>query len=295
MFRWIMMINVLGCFAWGDFANGKGTSDRPVLADDVEVTRSVPYVRRGKKQILADIYRPSNASGPLPVILMVHGGAWFSGDKVHVTLHARYAARAGFAVVAINYRLAPQHKFPAQLEDCQAAMQWIAENAEGYGFDLDRVAAYGYSAGAHLVCLLGTTLNEPQIVGRRRALPELRAIVAGGSPCEFGWIPEESERLAFWLGASRAKRPDLYRTASPIDHVDAGDPPMFFFHGSDDRIVPLSSPKLMIERLAAHGVTTDLHVSDDAGHIQAFVREEPRRLAISFLNSRLCVRGRTAD
>ena len=136
-----------------------------VLADDLRVVRSVEYAiydqrdAKGnltgkKRKLLADIYLPSASTTKAetnydpekdknttlyPTVLMVHGGAWFSGNKAHVTLHARDVAAVGFAVVAVNYRLAPHYKFPAQLEDLRSALQFIQSNAEKYSFDTERI------------------------------------------------------------------------------------------------------------------------------------------------------------
>lgn len=267
----------------------------------VRLIRSVTYATHGKeKPILADLYLPVDEQEPHPTILMVHGGAWFSGNKVHVTRHAQSAAEAGYAVVAINYRLAPRHKFPAQLNDCTQALRWIGTHADEYGFDVDRVAAYGYSAGAHLVCLLGMTqggieLEVPVGVDNQTDLddlPTLKAIVAGGTPSEFSWIPQESTRLAFWLGGSRQALPNVYTQASPTTHVDPLDPPVFLFHGSSDRIVPVSSANRLAKELKANQIDSTLFVIPEAGHMTAFFHDEARQRAIRFLDQRL---GRSRD
>lgn len=235
----------------------------------------------------ADIYLPTG-KGPFPTLLMVHGGAWFSGNKAHVSLHARHAAKSGFAVVAINYRLAPAHPFPAQLDDCKLALSWIQANADQLSFDTDRIAGYGYSAGAHLVGLLATTQNDAdndKLEPDDRAT--LKAVVCGGTPCEFSWIPLRSERLAFWLGGSREKMPDAYEKASPLSFADAGDPPIFMFHGDADRIVPISSPQKMKQRLDQAGVDAELFVIPKADHLRGFINEEARKSAIEFLAKKL--------
>ena len=255
----------------------------------VEIIRSVPYCQRDDKPLLADIYRPRDKKGPFPVIMMVHGGAWFLGDKVQVTLHARYAAQRGYAVVAINYRLAPRHKFPAQLEDCRSALRWLGQHADQYDFDRERIAAYGYSSGGHLVSLLAMTSSKADPIPAQKAVvlpqpPTLKAVVAGGAPCEFDWIPKDSHALAYWLGGSREELPEVYRQASPTVHVDPQDPPVFFFHGERDQVVPLSSPLRLKKLLEDAGITTAIHVVPGALHYRAFIAEESRREAIDFLD-----------
>lgn len=255
-----------------------------------DIHYSVPYADYGEsaRALLADIYRPK-AAGPFPTILMLHGGAWFSGNKAHVALHARYAAAAGYAVVAINYRLAPTHKFPKQLEDCRQAVTWIGANSNKYGFDVDRLAVYGYSAGGHLACLVGVTQNEAGRGGPPDSppTPTIRAIVAGGAPCEFSWIDASSQRLAFWLGGSRESLPDVYSAASPITFVDARDPPVFFFHGGGDRVVPISSARKMQHKLESVHVASEFHTLPKTNHLGAFVNADARKRAIEFLDTEL--------
>ena len=259
----------------------KQVEDRYEVIYSVEYSKSPEREGRDARPLLADLYIP-RGKGPFATLLMVHGGAWFSGNKAHVTTPARYAAQNGYAVVAINYRLAPAYKFPAQLEDCRAGLRWIASNAEKYPFDLKRLAAYGYSAGAHLACLLGTTQNEPSHA--KGSDPKVRAIVAGGAPCEFSWLPEQSERLAFWLGGSRSSVPERFRAASPTTFVDAKDPPTFFYHGETDRIVPLSSSQAMHRLLSSAGVESSFHLVPKANHLGAFMDVNARKQAITFLD-----------
>lgn len=89
-------------------------------AADYQTLRDVTYVERGGEPIKADVYVP-NAAGPLPAVLLVHGGAWRSGRKAQMAVYADKLASAGFTCVAIDYRLAPEHPFPAQIEDCKSA------------------------------------------------------------------------------------------------------------------------------------------------------------------------------
>lgn len=292
-------------------------SDQPVLAGEPypagpEVKRSIIYKTLDDgTNLLADVYLPANGKKLRPTLLMIHGGAWFSGNKVHVAYHARHAAEQGYAVMAINYRLAPRFKFPAQLEDCRDALGWIALHADEYGFDQERVAVYGYSAGAHLACLVGLSQNcvsseqpafdsseKPQAqaaglssVMQNASLPPIRAIVAGGAPCEFSWIPDEAKTLAYWLGDSRREVPEIYAAATPLTFVDQGDPPMFLFHGTADRVVPLQSSQKMSARLTEAKVVSRLHAVQEASHIGAFLDETAREKAILFLDEFL--RGAT--
>lgn len=247
-------------------------------------TRAKAYVTRDGKPLLADVYQPPG-DGPFPTVLMVHGGAWAAGSKWTVLRHANRMAQHGYAVVAINYRLAPAHKFPAQLEDCRAALAWIRKNAADYQFDVNRIGAYGYSAGGHLVALLGVT--EPEQAEEERRRPCVQAVVAGGAPCSFDWLPEESRGLAYFLGGSRAERPHAYQNASPISFVNPKAPPFFFFHGDKDQLVPLSSSQSFHRSLVQAGVDSTFHVIKNTGHLMAFHDSNSLQQAIRFFDKHL--------
>ncbi len=101
-----------------------------------------------------DVYRPKTAGdSKLPVIVNVHGGGWIYGDKETYQFYCMDLCRRGFAVVNFSYRLAPEYKFPSQLEDTNMVFHWVLRHAEEYGFDIDRIYAVGDSAGANILAL----------------------------------------------------------------------------------------------------------------------------------------------
>jgi acetyl esterase/lipase len=257
-------------------------------ADGVDVIRDVTYVVRGEQKMLADVYLP-RGEGPFPAVLMVHGGGWISGAKWHMARHAQVIAEHGYTVASIQYRLAPLDKFPAQIEDCKEAVRWMRRNAEKYKIDASRIAGYGYSAGGHLVCLLGVTDASAGLEGlaaEEKDAPStrLQAVVAGGAPCNFEYIPANSNALAFFLGGSRRETPEAYRLASPTSFVSKDDPPVFFFHGADDQLVPRTSPEALKKQLHDLGVRTEMYIVPDKGHITAFLDNQTALEALKFLD-----------
>lgn len=254
-----------------------GANDEPKQESQLERFNNVVYVKRGDTNLLADVYVP-HGDGPFPSVLMVHGGAWRTGAKWHMGGHARRISECGYTVVNINYRLAPKHKFPAQIDDCRAALLWMRKNAEDYKIDPKRIAGYGYSAGAHLVSLLGVT-NPRDDEGTR-----LRAVVAGGTPCDFQDVRPNATIFKYWLGGTRNELPDVYKQASPVTFVTADDPPFFFFHGEKDLLVPRRTPDRMMNLLKEINVRAEWHEVPEKGHITAMLDKTAQEKAIAFLN-----------
>lgn len=253
----------------------------PGAAKEFSATYGEVYAQRESGPLKADVYLPEGA-GPFPGVLVVHGGAWRMGTRGQLTGVAQMLAQSGFTAVAISYRLAPQFKFPAQIEDCQTAVRWMRQNAARLKIDPERLGGFGYSAGAHLVSLLGTT-DQPQSLPSTR----LQCVAAGGAPCDLRPIPDDEDGLAFFLGGPPATCRDLYRQASPAAFVSADDPPMFFFHGETDQLVPLASPARMQAELQRAGVESQLYIVPGAGHMAASMDRGAIARAIAFLSDHL--------
>ncbi len=260
---------------------------RAAAKESYEASRDVTYVERDGESLKADIYVPAG-EGPFPTVLCVHGGAWRFGARGDMGLIARSLAESGYVAATISYRLAPAHKFPAQIEDCREALRWIREHADEYKVDPKRVAALGYSAGGHLVALMGVTGKAEDTIGPENSPwkfdSRLKAVVAGGAPCDFREMPADKRILAYWLGGTRAENPDVYEAASPAKFVSAKAPPTFFFHGERDRLVKMKSPTAMMSLLKEAGVPTEMHVVSGARHIPAFLNTNAYVESIKFLD-----------
>lgn len=271
-------------------AAGAGGGSLP--AATIEVQRDQLYAQPDGERLLADVYQPAD-SNPHPAVLVVHGGAWTIGNKGHLGFAARQLAEAGFCAVAINYRLAPKYKFPAQLEDCQAAVAWMRDNAQRLHIDPARIGGFGYSAGGHLVALMGAGATCKPADENAAAKPDcrLQCIVAGGAPCDFRAMPAEERVLEYWLGGPRKEKPEAYRLASPAQFVTSACPPMFFFHGEDDLLVPLLTVKAMSSQLSRAGVASELFIVPNKGHILAMFDPEALRRGIEFFQQNLKARS----
>lgn len=253
-------------------------------AESFRFQKGIVYSRPGQVELKLDAYVPQS-TGPHPVVLVVHGGAWSSGNRRQLAFYAMKLARAGFCCFAIDYRLAPKHKFPAQIEDCRAAVRWIRKHAAEHGGDASRLGAIGYSAGGHLVALLGTTGSAGDAQGKVDT--RLQCVVAGGAPCEFRFMRDKGRGLSFWLGGTIDEAADNYRDATPVVFASKDDPPTLFFNGTKDRIVPLSWTMPLYESLKSKGVPVGMHKVDGAGHMAAAANGPALRAAVKFLSQHL--------
>jgi triacylglycerol lipase len=253
-----------------------------------------------------DVYLPQAKPGGepdqrWPVILVVHGGGWATGDKWTMDRHARQLAQNGFAAVSINYRLAPESKFPDPVDDVRAALVWIAENAATYSFDPKRVGLYGYSAGGHLVSLVATMADEPWEEVRRttawteddarwQKMPAVRAVCIGGPPTDFRQLPPDNTSLAYFLGGSRRELPDVYEAASPICFASPKDPPFQFIHGEADGVVSVANSKDFHRALVASQVDASIATLPRRGHFLAFISPQLTEWMLQFFVKQLSLR-----
>lgn len=224
-----------------------------------------------------DAYLPQG-EGPHPALLLIHGGAWMHGDKRDMREFGELFARAGYACFAPAYRLAPAHRWPAQIEDCLYAVQFVRANAARFGVDPARVGALGLSAGGHLVALLGV-LDERR--DQHAADPVLRQSTR--VQCVVDYFGPVLLARTKELDFDTQPPPELfgdapdsaYAQASPVNFVTKDDAPFLFVHGDADAVVPLGHSLLMEEKLREHGVPCELLVIPRGGHGD-FFRRDPR-------------------
>lgn len=245
-------------------------ADATLPETEYTVLRGETYSPADWPQALqADVYLPEGA-GPHPAVLVVHGGGWERRSPEDMDGICEHLASHGFVAVNIAYRFAPDHLFPAQLHDLQQAMRWIHANAARFRIDVQRIGGLGYSSGAHLVSLLAVTgdddeLDQPYGGDHSR----LRAVVAGGTPADLRPWPK-SPLVRQFLGKERDEAPALWASASPITHVDAGDPPFFLYHGGLDRLVVADQARNMKAALDRVDVHAELYIVPYHGHVSMF-------------------------
>ncbi len=268
---------------------------KTISAKRVTVEQNQRFSEQKGKAGLCDVYLP--ASDPpesgYPVVIVIHGGGWAAGDKWSIATYSRLLAQEGIVAVAINYRLAPTHKFPAQVDDVRSAMVWVYQNAQRLKLNSKQVGLFGYSAGGHLSALLASLADETMVVraaasnwsvtdARWKQLPKIRAVCAGGPPCAFRSLPIDNSAMAYFLGGSRREKPEAYIAASPAAHVSGDDPVTQLFHGEGDALVPLAGTRDFHKSQVNAGIDSRLAVIPKQGHMLTFISPTTYQTVVNF-------------
>jgi len=252
-------------------------ADRFALPPAVKVQKDLEYGRANNRALLLDLYLPENHDKPLPLIIWIHGGAWMAGSKDDPSPALQFT-REGYALAHVGYRLSQEAKFPAQIQDCKAAVRWLRANTAKYNLDPNRFVAWGGSAGGHLVALLGTTRGVAELEGDDNDLKEssrVQAVVDWCGPTDFLHIGDAESDIAHngpdspgsrLIGGPLLDNKDRASKASPVAYVSKDAPPFLIMHGDRDRTVPFSQSELLYAALKKAGVDATLVPVKGAGH-----------------------------
>ena len=155
---------------------------------EVRVERDLVYGKGGAVDLQLDLATPAQGKGPFPAVVCIHGGGWRGGSRQQLDGLIKVLAKRGFVAATVSYRLTDKAAFPAQIEDCKAAVRWLRANAEKYRIRADAVGAVGFSAGAHLASLLGTADKSAELEGQGGNADQssrVQAVVSFFGPSDF--------------------------------------------------------------------------------------------------------------
>lgn len=266
------------------------------LPKDAVVNRGIEYANPNGNVLLLDVFRPANSHQPSPVIVFVHGGGWKNGSRKSGEKTAGWLVNEGFAVVSIDYRLTDVAQWPAQINDCYEAVRWVRRNLKEYNFDGEHIGAWGTSAGAHLVALMGTRPYPKD----EAVSSQIQAACDWFGPSDLLTMPPNNvgngrteedvakSNGAKLLGVTVKDNEKLANDASGLHHVSADDCPFLIMHGSEDPGVPMDQSKRLDAKLTAAGVDSTLHVVEGAGHGgKLFQTPESRSVVSAFFTRHL--------
>lgn len=234
---------------------------QPQVPEGVTFKADIPY-REGNEKWRLDLALPKErGEKPRPGIVFVHGGGWRGGDKARGqwrSLPMSYAQK-GYVCISVNYRLTDEAAFPSCVEDVKCAVRWFRANAGKYNLDPGRLGAYGNSAGAHLVAMLGLVKRDSGLEGDGPHGDQsslVQAVCASAIPTNFAnWhVPIENHRaIGPFLKGGKDSFSERARKASPITYVREDAPPFLIVHGTADRTVNVKQADTFVEALKKAG------------------------------------------
>jgi acetyl esterase/lipase len=218
------------------------------------------YARKDGRDLRLDFYAPARpapdgaaARIPAPCVIVVHGGGWDGGDRAQLSPLNGFLASEGYAVAALQYRLAPRYRYPAPVEDVADAIAWLRARADSLAIDPDRLALLGRSAGGQIALNAAYTLKDPGVKG----------VVAFYAPADmvFGYglptsplILDSRKLMRQYLGGGYDSVPDAYAASSPVEHLGPGCPPTLLLHGRPDVLVSFRHTAHMRDKMRALGL-----------------------------------------
>jgi acetyl esterase/lipase len=264
------------------------------IPQGVKKIANIEYIKIAEKSMMLDLYLPKDAKGKVPVIMWVHGGGWKNGSKDKAK--GIHFVKEGFALASINYRLIHEAQWPAQINDCRSAVRFLRSNADKYGLDGEHIAAWGASAGGHLVAVLGTQdLPKDEKVSSR-----IQAVIDWFGPSDLLTMPPNNvspkrskEQVANsngakLLGATVRDVPELAKEASAFWNVSKDDPPFLIMHGDKDPGVPIEQSIRLHDKQKELGASSQFHIVKGAKHGgKEFTSDEVNKIILEFLNKTL--------
>jgi acetyl esterase/lipase len=254
-----------------------------VLPAGIKMEKDIGYIPNGDAAQKLDLYLPEKPSDkPLPLIVHIHGGGWIGGNKFPCPVAGMVTK--GYAVASVEYRFSQKAIFPAQIQDCQAAIRWLRAHAKQYNFDTEHLGVIGGSAGGHLSALVGTSGGKKTfapIGGNEEQSDKVQAVCDIFGPADFSTVVQQAaddknvknifafntpaDPYSSLIGTKLDDKPKA-DAVSPVHYVSKDNPPFLIFHGTHDTLVPLAQSEEFAAALKETGIEVWLQKLPGSGH-----------------------------
>ena len=276
--------------------------------DKFRLVQNIPYAETQNPRQTIDLFLPEKRKKgqALPLVIWIHGGGWKNGDKKsgHSPNRLPAIVQTGrYIGASISYRLSGEEIWPAQIHDCKAAIRWLRAHAKKYGIDQTRIAAWGSSAGGHLVSMLGVTDRNDELEGtvgtHSTQSSKIQAVVNYYGPSALLQMNDHPSRInhnapdspeSQLLGFPIQEKKKLTRQASPLSYVSKDDAPFIHFHGTNDPLVPYAQSKVLHQSMKEQSVSSILITLEKGGH--SMPGEFTQKYVIPFLDFTLYSKGK---
>jgi acetyl esterase/lipase len=245
----------------------------PHLPDGVKAYENLVYATLhntpyGERELHLDLFKPDKP-GSYPVLVMIHGGGWRSGNKSMQVPMAQRIAGQGFVTAAVEYQLSLEAQYPAAVYNIKAAIRWLKENADRFGIDTSKVAISGCSAGGQLAALVGMTNGISKFEGNQgltacsshvNAVIDIDGVVDFLAPSSLNLVRKPNSADISWFGGSFTEKPEIWKEASAIFYINPKSVPVLFINSGFSRFH--SGQDEMIGMMKEYYIYTEVHKFD---------------------------------
>ncbi len=274
---------LIGCMALVACGNALAEAKPFSLPAGIKMEKDISYIAGGDEAQKLDLYLPEKAADkPMPLVVHIHGGGWMGGSKFPCAV--AMMVHTGYAVASVEYRFSQKVKFPAQIQDCQAAIRWLRAHSKEYNFDTEHVGVIGGSAGGHLSALVGTAGGKKafaMIGGNEEQSERVQAVCDIFGPTDFSTVVQQAAddknvKNIFEFNTPKDPYSSLIGTklddkekaeaVSPVHYVSKDNPPILILHGTHDTLVPYAQSEEFAAALKEQGVEVWLQKLPGSGH-----------------------------
>jgi len=255
---WLFRFLLISLASVGSACSPRRAAESLISGNHFVRTADIAYGADPRQRL--DVYRPRAVREHHPVVVFLYGGRWQSGSKTDYRVLAGALTRHRFVAVIPDYRLYPQVRFPAWVDDGAQAVRWVRDNIGQFGGDPERIVLVGHSAGAHTVALLAL---DKRYLARVGAASAVRGFVSLAGPVDTTWTDPDVQLLM----GPQENWPETY----PSRHIDGTEPPILFLHGAGDETVLPHNSTVLAALIQERGGCARAVVYPNVGHVEIVI------------------------